>query len=69
MKTASSSCPMQASIIMGDMERTQLQLYSCLLTKSKEALRIKNNHKKEKKKSQKQSSCPFYNHNLLSQNN
>lgn len=59
----------QASIALGNMELMQLQLYSCLLTKSKEGLGSKNRHKEERTPSQEQSSCPFYNHNLESQNN
>lgn len=59
----------QASVALGNMELMQLQLNSCLLTKSKEGLGSKNRQKEERTPSQEQSSCPFYNHNLQSQNN
>jgi len=59
----------QASIILGDMELMQLQLYCCLLTRSKEGLGSKKGQKEDRTPSQEQSSCPFYNHNLLSQKN
>lgn len=59
----------QASVALGNMGLMQLQLYCCLLTKSKEGLGSKNGQKEERTPSQEQSSFPFYNHNLQSQNN
>lgn len=59
----------QASIVLGDMELIQLQLYPCLLTKNKEGLGSRKEQMEERTPSQEQYSCPFYNHNLLSQTN
>lgn len=49
MKTASSSCPVQASIVIGDVELTQLQVYSCLIHKTQGGTRNQKQPRKRKK--------------------
>lgn len=57
----------QASIVLGNLGLMQLQLYSCLLTKSKEGHVGKTGQKEGRISNPEQSSCPYHKNNLLSQ--